>query len=187
MRSLKKVTALMLAAVVSLSSFTTAFAATSSVTAGVETEATTTTDLCSTNADGTAKNTIVENSDGTNTATLTAAADKDTVIIKTVTATSTGTTYTITQIAKNAFKDSSATTVRFAKKAKVKTIKKKAFANSKVKTVVFKSTVTKIEKNAFKNSSVKTIKIKGLSTKKAKALRKKLRAAGYTGTIKIVK
>ncbi len=193
----------MLAAVVTVSSFTTAFAATSSPTTGqtettatesTETSATTETEatvkvgdiLYSTYTDGvTIKNTIKVTNVDDPEATLTIACDQKSVTVNTVTPDANGTTYKITKIAANAFKSSSATKVTVGKN--VKTIAKKAFANSKVKTVVFKGNVTTIKKNAFKNSSVKTIKIQGLSTKKAKALRKKLRAAGYTGTIKIVK
>lgn len=94
-----------------------------------------------------------------------------------------GTSYNVTEIAANAFKNcTKLTTITIS--SKVKTIGKNAFSGcKKVKTITIKSkNITKIGKNAFKNVK-KNVTIKVPKSKKA-AYKKLLKNAGFKGKVK---
>ncbi len=171
MKLFKKVSALVLAAAISLSSFATAFAATQSPTTAPVANASATT----------VKSHTVSSMEA-GTATLKAVNKTyKSVIINAVAVN--GVKYKITKIAANAFNGSKATKVTLG--ANVKTISKNAFKGSKVKTIVLKNRKVTVKKGAFSGRNTKKMTIKVNCTKKQlAAVKKKLRAAGFKGTIK---
>lgn len=177
MKSMKKALAVLLAATLTLGSATAAFAAdTASATSAPAVAATKVTDE--------AKNTVSTKADGT--ATLTKVGNKTSKKVTVDTVTVNGVEYTVTSIAKQAFKGTKATTVTLG--SGVKTISKQAFKSSKVTTVTLSGTKSiTIKKGAFTGSKVKTIKVnKKISKKEYNKLVKALKKAGFKGKVKKV-
>ncbi len=172
MRLLKKATALILAAAVSLGCFATAFAADSPTSGPDPTKPTKQSSVTAT--DGSVVNTTKKGE-----ATILEGEDTKTTDVKNVTVD--GVKYKVRKIYKKAYVNSSATKVRVLRNVQ---INKNAFKGSKVKTVVFKGKANMTLKQGALNG-VKTVWIRDMSSLSAKRLQKRLRNAGFTGTIKL--
>lgn len=173
----KKVTALVLAAAITIGSVTTVFAATGSPVKAPETNKTVKASsgaVVSTSKDGTA--TLKKNTKNFY--------KKKTVTVNTVKVK--GVTYKVTAIAAYAFKNAKATKVIVGKN--VKKISKNAFNGSKVKTIILRNRKVTIKKGAFKGLDTSKMTVKVNCTKKQLAkIKKVLKKAGFKGTVKIKK
>lgn len=122
------------------------------------------------------------------TATLTKAYNKTQAVVGT--ATVGGVKYSVNAIAANAFKNTKKVKSVYINTSNKKiTIKKNAFAKSKVTKVKFRgfksASNVSIQKGAFKSSKVKTILVsKTMSKSQFNKLKKALRKAGYKGSVR---